>query len=71
MERPERCDRCKWWEDVGLGTAAMCRRNPPVVDLTLDSDDTVMGTTEHFGNWPITDNTDFCGEFALATPPTA
>ena len=61
-DRPDRCDRCKWWEYCD--NDGFCHRFPPVV-VAEETDMVQFGGKGDLPYWhhPITRPEDFCGEF--------
>ena len=55
-----RCGNCTWWDRQhrSLGEVPQnlgyCRKHYPVVSLQ---------NGRYYGNWPLTDQNDLCGEF--------
>jgi len=70
----EQCLACRFWSEtvkdgVGIQTG-QCQRRSPVPFFEDDADGGVL----HWGRWPITEDTDWCGDFerlAAAPPPPA
>ena len=60
--RPDRCERCRFWEPDSLTTLpdfGDCRRHAPFVKKPT-REGCVISTR---GEWPYTAADDFCGEF--------
>lgn len=51
------CGSCRCWKAEEEG--GMCRRNPPSVHALTDDN----GTPYTISSWPMTDATDWCGEW--------
>jgi len=70
-QRPEACERCKLWDQFpGAGGAAeprsllgLCRLRPPVMPEPVSTD-----PQKNRGLWPVTEASDWCGEFSLRLP---
>ena len=56
MDRPT-CETCDYFDLYN--TNGVCRRNPPQILLTADSDSDVSMA------WPVVDKDDWCGEHQL------
>ena len=48
------CETCPWWEKLPVGDIGLCRVNAPVVIYA--------GEGDFYSKWPITYETDWCGE---------
>ena len=69
-----RCHSCRFWDSTTVTAKDLpenvdefgyCRRNAPVPLMVKQSDqDNPFQTTIH---WPLTENTDFCGEWKSKT----
>lgn len=70
----ENCAACRFWKICPSG-AGVCRRYPPVPVAEVGSTEAireevvreVYSSTEP--NWPITNATEWCGEFKAAEEP--
>jgi hypothetical protein len=60
------CEGCRWWdrdhENLKTrnvpGNLGYCRKHYPVVSSAKVGD-----VVLYYGNWPLTDRNDLCGEF--------
>ena len=63
-ERQERCDKCKFWE-IGTGR---CHRLSPRPSTPREAINQTMGEWDQdLSVWPITSESDWCGEFQAKT----
>ena len=59
-----RCDQCRWWKAIDDGdevTCGTCHRNAPRPKYRPDTDE---GYQQFNADWPWTNPSDWCGEFA-------
>jgi hypothetical protein len=74
-ERPDRCERCRFWEHKPTDDLGECHRFPPLMTiiprypLSKDPNDYgIMETTKpQDGGWSLTWSEDWCGEFREKT----
>lgn len=73
MEREERCEACRWWEDADPeeildrdDDLGWCRRHAPAPLVVIGCRDDGIASSEVV--WPFTERTDFCGEWQARKP---
>ena len=67
-ERKERCETCRFWEEVvqKLGRAGDCRRYPPALPLTAGQP---CGDDDALGMFPVVGFKAWCGEWQAMPLP--
>jgi hypothetical protein len=74
------CETCKFWLEVdchadfigkAVATWGICRRYPPRVFDGSGADTGYGFESDAPGGWPVTDGTDWCGEFVVADATSA
>jgi len=72
----ERCDNCQFWTRWAADERGLCRRNPPRVHTDLlqtlvdnygFGEDTLIEAASQCTLWPMTLETQWCGEFQPET----